>query len=111
MDFTDQFKPLVKRAVWKNQASLPDMSREEIESECWLAVLLAIQRWNGAKGKLSSWVYRYVYGRMKDLKKRPPLKRALSYHCLNFDMLENYIEDSDEEEWDPDDNEFFLDKI
>jgi hypothetical protein len=30
---------------------------------------------------------------------------------LNFDMLENYIEDSDEEEWDPDDNEFFLDKI
>jgi hypothetical protein len=76
MDFTDQFKPLVKRAVWKNQASLPDMSRKEIESECWLAVLLALQRWNG-EGKLSSWVYRYVYGCIKDLKKRPPLKRSL----------------------------------
>ncbi|MCU0597948.1 MAG: hypothetical protein MUE70_01660 [Desulfobacterales bacterium] len=56
MEIPDPFKPLVKRAVWKNQASLPDMSGEEMESECCMAFLLAIQRWNGAEGKLSAWV-------------------------------------------------------
>jgi DNA-directed RNA polymerase specialized sigma24 family protein len=110
VDYIDQFKYFVKSTIRKNQAALPDLSREEIESECWLAVAIAVERWDGSKGKLSSWVYTVVTGRMKDLRKRLPLKRALCYDCEEFQTVENEMENSDQETY-PGDCGFFLDNF
>jgi hypothetical protein len=110
IDYVDQFKCFVKSIIRKNQAALPDLSREEIDSECWLAFAIAVERWDGSKGKLSSWVYTVVTGRMKDLRKRPPLKRALWYDCVEFQTLENEMENSDQETY-LDENGFFLDNF
>jgi DNA-directed RNA polymerase specialized sigma24 family protein len=110
MDYVDQFKYFVKSTIRKNQAALQDLSREEIESECWLAVAIAVERWDGSKGKLSSWVYTVVTGRMKDLRKRPPLKRALWYDCVEFQTVENEMESSDQGNY-LDENGFFFDNF
>ena len=71
MDYTIQFNAFIKTIAWKNAAALPDFTQKEIEAECWSALIIAISRWDGSMGKLSSWIYTSVYGRMRDLRKRP----------------------------------------
>lgn len=70
MDYSIQFKRLIASIAWKNLSVLPDLSQREIEMECWIAAAIAIRSWDGAKGKLSSWIYTAVTGRMKDLRKK-----------------------------------------
>jgi len=77
MNYATQFKNLVKKTAWKNMAALPDFSHCDIEAECWTAMAIAIQSWDGSKGKLSSWIYTAVTGRMRDLRKRPFFQRPI----------------------------------
>jgi DNA-directed RNA polymerase specialized sigma24 family protein len=83
MNYTKQFKGFVKRVAWKNQTALPDLTLTEIEAECWTALAAAIQRWDGSKGKLYSWIYTNVTGRMKDLRKRP---KRMEINLENWDF-------------------------
>jgi DNA-directed RNA polymerase specialized sigma24 family protein len=93
--YTEQFRKLVKKTARKNCASLSDLTIKEIESECWAAVAMAIQRWNGSKGKLTSWVYTALTGRMKDLRKKQKHSWVKDFESL--DLLTN---DSDTDEFD-----------
>jgi hypothetical protein len=88
MDYTLQFNQLVNLMIIKNHAALKDFSRQELEAECWTAIAAAVQRWDGSKGKLSSWVYTTVSGRMKDLRKQLVSK---TYSQLNIEvpLMEN----------------------
>jgi DNA-directed RNA polymerase specialized sigma24 family protein len=83
MDYTLQFNQLVNSMIKKNHAALKNFSRKELEAECWTAVAAGVQRWDGSKGKLSSWVYTIVTGRMKDLRKQLVSK---TYSQLNFEI-------------------------
>jgi hypothetical protein len=97
MDYAKQFASLVKITGRKNQASLPALTQKEIEAECWCAVAAAIHRWDGSKGKLYSWVYTAVTGRIKDLRKRPTIITTSIEDCSEFPEMENdnYMEDDD----------------
>jgi hypothetical protein len=90
MDYTLQFKQLVNTMIKKNHAAINSISQKELEAECWAAVAAAVQRWDGSKGKLSSWVYTTVNGRMKDLRKQLVSKK---YSQLNFEvpLMENEL--------------------
>jgi DNA-directed RNA polymerase specialized sigma24 family protein len=96
MHFAEQFRKLVKKTAHKNRAVLTDLSIQEIESECWVAVAMAMQRWNGSKGKLFSWVYTTLTGRMKDLRKKQKYNNWIN----GFERLDVLINDSDPEEFD-----------
>jgi DNA-directed RNA polymerase specialized sigma24 family protein len=98
MHFTEQFRKLVKKTAQKNRVVLTDLSIQEIESECWVAVAMAIQRWNGSKGKLFSWVYTTLTGRMKDLRK----KQKYNNWVNGFERLDLLTDDGDTEEFDSD---------
>jgi DNA-directed RNA polymerase specialized sigma24 family protein len=89
MDYANQFVSLVKKTARKNQGTLPEITQKEIEAECWVAVAAAIHRWDGSKGKLYSWVYTAVIGRMKDLRKRPTLITTGIEDCFEFSEMEN----------------------
>jgi len=90
MDYTLQFKQLVNAMIKKNHGALNSFSRKELEAECWTAVAAGVQRWDGSKGKLSSWVYTTVSGRMKDLRKQLVSKK---YNQLNLEvpLIENAL--------------------
>ena len=90
MDYTLQFNQLVNSMITKNHGALNSFLRKELEAECWAAVAAAVQRWDGSKGKLSSWVYTIVNGRMKDLRKQLVSKK---YGQLNFEvpLMENEL--------------------
>jgi DNA-directed RNA polymerase specialized sigma24 family protein len=90
MDYTLQFNQLVNSMIKNNHGALNSFSRKELEAECWAAVAAAVQRWDGSKGKLSSWVYTIVTGRMKDLRKRLVSK---TYNQINFEvpLMENEL--------------------
>jgi DNA-directed RNA polymerase specialized sigma24 family protein len=96
MHFAEQFRKLVKRTAQKNRATLTDLSIQEIESECWVAVSMAMQRWNGSKGKLYSWVYTTLIGRMKDLRKKQKYNNWIN----GFERLDLLTDDDDTEEFD-----------
>ena len=90
MDYTMQFEQLVNAMIAKNHGALKNFSRTDLEAECWMAVAAAIQRWDGTKGKLSTWVYTTVAGRMKDLRKQLVSK---THNQVNFEvpLTENAI--------------------
>ena len=96
MDYTLQFKGFVKSTVRKNTAVLPNLTQKEIETECWAALAVAIHRWDGSKGKLSSWVYAAVTGRMKDLRKRPASQPEISQEYSEFSVMDNDAEIMDQ---------------
>lgn len=73
--------------------TLQDFSHCDIEAECWAAMAIAIQSWDGSKGKLSSWIYTAVTGRIKDLRKRPAIQRPIHLGHLDIpDMGEGIME-------------------
>lgn len=65
----EDFQDFVDAIIRKNKRLLGGSSVEEIREECWAAVMEGIKKWDGSKGKLNSWVYTTVVGRMKDLRK------------------------------------------
>ena len=69
-------------------ANFDPMRAKELEAECWTAVAAAVQRWDGSKGKLSSWVYTTVSGRMKDLRKQL-VSQKYSQLNLEVPLMEN----------------------
>jgi len=91
MNYAIQFRGFVKSTVRKNKAALPDFTEHEIEAECWAVLAIAIHRWDGSKGKLSSWIYTAVTGRMKDLRKRLAIKLFLSQEYLDFSVMDSDI--------------------
>jgi hypothetical protein len=95
MDYVKQFVSLVKKTARKNQATLLEMTQKEIEAECWVAVAAAIHKWDGSKGKLYSWVYIAVIGRMKDLRKRPVFNLSNCQEYIELPAIENDIEEMD----------------
>jgi hypothetical protein len=99
MNDLSQFKAFVKKIAWKNKAALPGLDLKEIEAECWTALILAIYRWDGAKGKLSSWIYTAVTGRMKDLRKRPARMEIylenMDFFGMGEDLSEKVLENMD----------------
>jgi DNA-directed RNA polymerase specialized sigma24 family protein len=96
MDYSNQFVSLVKKTARKNQGTLPEITQKEIEAECWVAVAAAIHRWDGSKGKLYSWVYTAVIGRMKDLRKRPTLITTSIEDYLESPEMKNEVEEDDQ---------------
>jgi DNA-directed RNA polymerase specialized sigma24 family protein len=90
MDYTLQFNQLVNSMIKNNHVALNSFSRKELEAECWAAVAAAVQRWDGSKGKLSSWVYTIVTGRMKDLRKRLVSKKYSQFN-LEVPLMENEL--------------------
>ena len=93
MDYISQFTAFVKGTAWKNKAALPNLSIEEIETECWTALALAIYRWDGSMGKLSTWIYTAVTGRMKDLRKRPDIQHYMNQEYSECPVMEEDSED------------------
>jgi DNA-directed RNA polymerase specialized sigma24 family protein len=104
MNDTSQFIALIKKITWKNAAALPDFTQKELEAECWAALVIAMSRWDGSKGKLSSWIYTAVTGRMRDLKKRPKTSRigahqeyvdspAMEKDFEEIEQISNFIDD------------------
>jgi hypothetical protein len=84
MSYILQYKGFVKATVWKHKASLLNFTEHELESECWASLAIAIQRWEGSKGKLDSWIYLAVSGRMSDLRKSPSSRMNFNTDFLRF---------------------------
>jgi hypothetical protein len=97
MNYANQFVSLVKITARKNQATLPELTQKEIEAECWCAVAAAIHRWDGSKGKLYSWVYTAVNGRIKDLRKRPTIITTNIEDYSDFPEMRNDMKEDDQE--------------
>jgi hypothetical protein len=104
MNDTPRFNGFIKTIAWKNAAALPDFTQKEIEAECWSALIIAMSRWDGSMGKLSSWIYTAVTGRMRDLRKRPKTSRigahqeyvdspALERDLEEIEQISHFIDD------------------
>ena len=67
-EIVEDFSRLVGYMVRKNLPCVRYLPAE-LENECRKAVFDAVHGWKGTRGKLTSWVYTVLEGRMKDLAK------------------------------------------
>ncbi|MFZ0449631.1 MAG: hypothetical protein WAL98_10355, partial [Desulfatiglandaceae bacterium] len=86
----DQFANIVNTFIRKNKYRLPSgITSEDLEAECWVCVLEAVESWDGTKSDINVWVHNKLEWKMKDLRKKEyQRQKTISRYLTHAEVLE-----------------------
>ncbi|RLA93335.1 MAG: hypothetical protein DRG59_03690 [Deltaproteobacteria bacterium] len=75
--FLERLEPLIMSIVEKNHNSLPGVTKDELISECWWAVVKSLQKWEKSEHSrnLKLWIIVAIKCALRDLYKRESLRQ------------------------------------